>query len=96
MKKWLAAATVMLVLAGCAHSAADYSKAAKKAIGGADAARTIGQQFQDITCQTPSSKTVGTTFTCTATGTTDGVKYEFTATITSKTQVDITNYKPAG
>jgi hypothetical protein len=96
MKKWLAGAGAVVFLAACSHSTSDYRDAAKKAISGKDAEAQLGQKFQDIQCETPSAKDVGTTFTCTATGTNDGKTWTFTANIESKNKVLITDAQPSG
>jgi hypothetical protein len=78
-----AAGTV--ALASCSASSTDFKKAAEKAIkdykGG-----TI--TFTAATCETPPDNKVNTTFTCTGTGS-DSNTYNFIATITSKTRVEV-------
>lgn len=95
MKKLLAGAAMALVLVGCSHSATDYRDAAKKAISSKDAETQLLQKFNDIECETPASKDVGTTFTCTATGANDGKVWNFIAKIDSKDKVLITDANPA-
>lgn len=94
MKKLLAGAAMALVLVGCSHSATDYRDAAKKAISSKDAETQLGEKFNDIECETPASKDVGTTFTCTATGATSGKTWTFTANIESKSKVLIVDAQP--
>ena len=77
-----AAGTV--VLASCSASATDFKKAAEKAIN--DYKGTI--TFTKATCETPPDHNVNTTFTCVGTGS-DGNAYNFVATITSKTKVEV-------
>lgn len=81
-----------LGVSACSKSPNDYRKAAAKAIGGADAARMIGHEFSNIECEDPGATSKGTTFTCTA-DSDDGEQYQFTATISSSTRVDITDYE---
>ena len=88
------AGIALVTITACGQSATDYKKAAQKAIGGADAERVIGQGFANISCETPTNTAKGTTFFCDATGKTDSKAYKFTATIMSKTRVEITDYKP--
>lgn len=83
--------TCLLALTGCGFSPDDYRKAAEKAIGGADAARMIGHQFSNISCEDPGATSKGTTFICTA-DSDDGKQYQFTATIVASKRVDIVDY----
>jgi hypothetical protein len=94
MKRLLGAAALVVALVACSHSTTDYRNAAKKAIGSKQATTAVGQAFTDISCESPASTKVGTTFTCTATGKTDGKKFSFTAAIASNTRVEITDFKP--
>lgn len=94
MKKLIAAATMIVLLGACSSDETDYRDAAKKAIGGKDAETQLGQKFDDITCATPASKDVGTTFACTATGASDGAAFIFTAEIKSKKLVEIVDVQP--
>ena len=95
MKKLLGVAALTVALVACSHSVKEYRSAAKKAISSKQAATAVGQSFTDIVCDTPASTRVGTTFGCTATGKTDAKKYRFTATISSNTRVEITDFAPA-
>jgi len=83
----------LLSLTSCGRTSKDFKRAAEKAIGGADAARTIGQEFTSITCEDPGNTSKGVTFSCAAKGKSDGKNYKFTATITSSNRVEITDYK---
>ena len=94
MKKLIAAATLILVLGACSTNETDFRDAAQKAIGGKDAETQLGQKFEDINCETPASKAVGTTFTCTAIGASDGASFVFTAEIKSSKLVEIVDVQP--
>ena len=83
----------LLPLMSCSRNSTDFKKAAEEAIGGADAARVIGQEFTGIYCEDPGSTSKGVTFSCAGQGKTDGKRYKFTATITSSSKVEITDYK---
>ncbi|CAB4817153.1 unannotated protein [freshwater metagenome] len=96
MRKLLAVgvtAIALFSLTSCSRSSTDFAKAAEKAIGGADTARVIGQEFTGIYCEDPGSTSKGVTFSCAGQGKTDGKRYKFTATITSSSRVEITDYK---
>ncbi|MFM8530824.1 MAG: hypothetical protein ACKOD2_14350 [Ilumatobacteraceae bacterium] len=83
----------LLATASCSKGAADFRKAAEKAIGGADAARMIGEKFDNVQCETPSNTAKGSTFTCSAIGASTDAGYTFTATIKSSSRVEITDYR---
>lgn len=80
-------------LSACSKGAADFQKAAEKAISGADAARVIGEEFDDVRCETPSNTAKGSTFLCSAVGRSTDAAYTFTATITGSSRVEITDYQ---
>lgn len=84
---------VGMTIASCSKGAADFRKAAEKALRGADTARIIGEAFEDVRCETPSNTAKGSTFPCTAVGRTTDAAYTFTATITSDSRVEITDYE---
>ena len=88
----VAGVAAITLLSACGRSAADYRKAAVKAIGGADAERIIGHGFSKIYCETPSNTSKGSTFSCAAKAD-DGNNYSFTATIVSSSRVEITDYE---
>jgi len=83
----------LVSLTACGRSSKDFKQAAEKAIGGADAARMIGQEFTGIYCEDPGNTSEGVTFSCAAKGKSDGKNYKFTATITSSRRVEITDYR---
>lgn len=84
---------VGVALTSCSKGATDFRKAAEKAISGADAARVIGEEFDDVRCETPSNTAKGSTFLCAAVGKSTDAAYTFTATITSSSRVEITDYQ---
>ena len=79
----VAAGTV--VLASCSASSTDFKKAAEKAITGSQGLKA----GSTATCDTPADNKVNTTFKCTGTDSA-GNTYNFVATITSKTRVEVT------
>jgi len=100
MRKQIVRATALPALVAvafaatsCSKGAADFRKAAEKAISGADAARVIGEEFTEVQCDTPSNTAKGSTFTCSAVGRSSGAAYTFTATISSSSRVEITDYE---
>ena len=95
MKKVAVGVLALVVFGACSSNETDYRDAAKKAIGGKDAETQLGQKFNDITCDTPASKEIGTTFECTATGADDATSYTFTAEIKTKKFVEITGFAPS-
>jgi hypothetical protein len=95
MKNLLAATAAVMLIAACSNDETDYRDAASKAIGSKDAETQLGESFKDIECETPTSKEVGTQFTCTATGNETGTSFEFTAEIKTKSLVQIVAVNPA-
>jgi hypothetical protein len=55
----------------------------------------FGQVFADASCTEPASNAVGTKYTCTGTGGTDGQVYNFAVEITSKSGYTVTDAQTA-
>ncbi len=90
MKKSFVAATgsLVLLLGACstqAPSASKFETETEKFLKSSEVVKeNFGQAFGDASCTRPTSNAVGTKYTCTGTGTNDGVAYSFDAEITSK------------
>ncbi len=90
MKKSLiaAAGSLALLLGACSTqtpSASKFKSETEKFLKSSKVVKeNFGQAFGDASCTVPTSNAVGTKYTCTGTGTNDGVVYSFDAEITSK------------
>lgn len=100
MKKTVIAASatsLVLLLGACSKdpSTSDFKKQTADFINGKSVAEQAGQDFSAASCEEPGSTSVGTTYTCTATGA-DGATYSFDVEITSKNGFTVQSFAPAG
>ncbi|MFT3855778.1 MAG: DUF4333 domain-containing protein [Ilumatobacteraceae bacterium] len=99
MKKTLIAATgasLVLLLGACSKDAdtSDFKKQTADFINGKEVEEKTGTDFEDASCEEPASTAIGTTYTCTATATTDGSKWTFDVEITSKNGFTVQDANP--
>lgn len=98
MKKTLIAAgsSLILLLGACSKDPnnTDFRKETEKFLEGSKVEQQAGQKFSAAKCDEPSNTTVGTEYTCTATGA-DGKSYTFGVKIDKKNSFLVETVKPA-
>lgn len=97
MKKLIIAATAGLALfaSACSNDESDFRDNAEKFIESDDVESQLGTTFSDTSCTEPPKVEAGQTFTCTSTAA-DGVKWTFTAELTSDSSYLIVDATPEG
>jgi hypothetical protein len=88
------AATSLLGLVACSADEQDFKEEAEKYIESDDVATAAGLAFENAVCEQPTSKDIGTEYSCTADGE-DGVSYVFTVQINAENSLLVTDYQPA-
>ncbi len=92
----LIGAAAVITLVGCSSTTAFKDQAADFLEEDDQVESTLGQKFVDATCEEPENTDVGTLFSCTATGDSDGVEYVFGMEITADKEFTLQSAEPAG
>ena len=84
------AVSIVGLVAACSPNTADFKDEAEGFIEDDDGqvAQQLSLTFDNASCEEPSNKDVGTTYSCTAVGS-DGQTYSFTATITGENEFQL-------
>lgn len=82
-------------IAACSPDEQDFKKEAEKYIEGDDVEKELGENVNDVECEEPVNKEVGTTYTCVGTGD-SGTPYTFTVEITGDRELTVTGAVPGG
>lgn len=73
---------------GCSTSSGDFKSEGEKFLQSPELAQEAGYKFSNAECEDPSSTTVGTQFSCTATDN-DGDDWEFVVEITGERELTV-------
>lgn len=90
------AGVAVLGAAACSADSQDFKKAAENFIDDDDdVSSEVGEEINDVECEEPTSKDVGTTYTCTGTGE-SGTAYEFGVEITGERELQVVRAEVVG